>query len=407
VTEADNWKPRFFSIWVGQAFSLLGSALTQFVLLWWITDTTGSASALAIAGIAALLPMALLGPLGGTIADRWSRRGLMIAADAITAACILALVLLFAAGWVQMWHVYGLMLIRSSMQAFQQPAAAASTAMLVPGSWLQRVAGLNQTLFGLMTIAGAPLGALALSYLPFQGALMIDVVTALLGVAPLLFFRVPQIRTPPAEAKGVWAELKDGVDYVLGNRGLSILYGAFAVVAVSVMPTFTLTPLFVKEWFRGGVNQVAIMEALSGIGIILGGVAIGVWAGFRRRIVTVMVFFGVSLACVALAALTPPGLFWLGAFWWFVSGVTFSMGNAPLLAILQTIIPNQIQGRVLALMNTVFGLAGPVGLAIAGPLGEVIGTRGLFLAGGTVAGAVCLLALLSPALLRLEEQPAT
>jgi hypothetical protein len=76
IKVTDQWKPRFFSIWLGQAFSLVGSALTQFVLLWWITDTTGSAQALAIAGMMALLPQALLGPLGGTLADRWNRRRL-------------------------------------------------------------------------------------------------------------------------------------------------------------------------------------------------------------------------------------------------------------------------------------------------------------------------------------------
>jgi DHA3 family macrolide efflux protein-like MFS transporter len=218
-----------------------------------------------------------------------------------------------------------------------------------------------------------------------------------------LFFRIPQIRTPAAEVVSVWADLRAGVGYVVGHRPLLALNLVFALVALTVMPTITLTPLFVKEWFRGGVNQVAIMEALSGIGIILGGVAIATWAGFRRRIVTTMVFFGSSLACVLLAGLTPPGMFWLAAFWWFVSGVTFAMGNAPYLVILQTVVPNQMQGRVLALTNTVFGLAGPVGLVVAGPLAEAVGVRGLFMLGGALSALVCFAALFSPTLLRIEE----
>ena len=135
---APNWKPRFFAVWIGQALSLAGSALTQFVLLWWITSTTGSATALATAGIMALLPQALLGPLGGTLADRWSRQRIMIVADSITALCMLVLIALFASEQVQLWHLYTLMFIRSSMQAFQQPAAGASTSMLVPPEWLPR-----------------------------------------------------------------------------------------------------------------------------------------------------------------------------------------------------------------------------------------------------------------------------
>lgn len=101
VDAKSNWKPRFFAIWMGQAFSLIGSSLTQFVLMWWITQTTGSASALAIAGIMAMLPQALLGPIGGTIADRLPRRFIMITADGITAMCMVVMIALFATNSIQ------------------------------------------------------------------------------------------------------------------------------------------------------------------------------------------------------------------------------------------------------------------------------------------------------------------
>jgi MFS transporter, DHA3 family, macrolide efflux protein len=403
VTHADNWKPRFFSIFAGQSLSLFGTALTQFVLLWWITITTQSATALAIAGIAVLLPQALLGPIGGTIADHYSRRVIMIIADTITAFCMLILVVLFATESVQLWHVYAMMFIRSSMQAFQQPAAGASVAMLVPEDWIMRVAGMNQTIAGLMTIAGAPLGALTLTFLPFQGALLIDVVTALLGVIPLLIFKIPQIMNPPSERTSMLTELRAGVQYVVGNRGLLILYGVIGLVVLTIMPTFMLTPLLVTDWFKGGVNEVALMEGLSGVGIIAGGILISVWAGFKRRVVTLMVFFALSCFAVVTTALTPSNMILLAAFWWFISGAAFSMGNAPFIALLQTIVPNQMQGRVLSLLNTVVGLGGPVGLVIAGPLGEFIGVRGVFLVGGVLSTLVCIAALFSPSLLRIEE----
>jgi DHA3 family macrolide efflux protein-like MFS transporter len=399
----DNWQLRFFSIFVGQALSLTGSSLTQFVLLWWITDTTGSASALAVAGMMALLPQALLGPFGGALADRFSRRIIMVVADAVTAVCMLVLVALFATNRAELWHVYGLMFIRSAMQAFQQPAAAASTAMLVPAEWLPRVAGLNQTVLGIMSIASAPLGALALAFLPLQGALLIDAFTAVLGIVPLFIFRVPQNRPPAAHQLSFWQDLKDGVRYIVRDRGLVHLYALNGLVVLTVLPTFSLTPLLVKEWFRGGVNEVALMEALAGVGIIAGGVLISVWMGFKRRIITVLVSFTVSCGTVALTALAPQDGLWLAAIWWCLSGVTFSTGNAPLMAILQTTVPNELQGRILSLLNTVVGLAGPIGLAVAGPLGEALGVRGVFILGGTLSAVFCAVGLLSPALLRLEQ----
>ena len=90
--------------------------------------------ALATAGMAALLPQALLGPLGGTLADRSSRRLLMTLADTVSALCMLVLIALFASGRVELWHVYTMMFVRSSMQAFQGPAAAASTAAAASAS---------------------------------------------------------------------------------------------------------------------------------------------------------------------------------------------------------------------------------------------------------------------------------
>lgn len=400
-----RWRLRFFAIFVGQALSLIGSALTQFVLLWWITDTTGSAAALALAGAMALLPQAVLGPLGGAVADRWNRRVIMILADGITALCMVVLVGLFASGSVQLWHVYTLMFVRSCMQAFQQPAAAASTAMLTPSHWLSRVAGLNQAVLGVMTIAAAPLGALALAYLPLQSALLIDVFTALAGIAPLFVFSIPQPAAPTAHPLAVWDDLRAGVRYVAARRGLVALYAVNGLVVLTVMPTFSLTPLLVREWFGGGVNEVAFMEAWAGVGIIGGGLLMGVWAGQRRRVALALVSFAASCLTVALTALAPGDRLGLATFWWFLSGVTFSTGNAPLTAVLQTVVPNHLQGRVLSLLASVVGLAGPLGLAIAGPLGEALGVRAVFVLGGLLSTAVCLGALFLPDLLKLDDAP--
>lgn len=406
-TEWLHWKPRFFAIWTGQALSMIGSALTQFVLIWWITQTTGSASALALAGIVALLPTALFGPVGGALADRWSRRAIMIVADAITALSIVILVALFATNSVQLWQVYTLMFVRATMQAFQSPAALASTPNLAPPEWLARVAGMNQAMQGVLTIAAAPLGALALAFLPLQGALLIDVVTAVLGIVPLLVYRIPQ--PPPSAAttgNSMLADIREGARYVLHRRGLLILYGVVGLVVLTVMPTFALTPLLVTGHFRGGVNQVALMEGFAGIGIILGGVLVSLRTWGDRRIGLVMASFAVSCGTVALTALAPANWLWLAVIWWTISGFTFSTGNAPMMAIFQTIIPNELQGRAFSLLNVVFGLAGPLGLAIAGPLAEAIGVRGVFIVGGTLSALICVAGYLFSASLRNIETAA-
>ena len=406
VDPGPNWQLRFWSVFGGQAFSLIGSALTQFVLLWWITDTTGSVAALSLAGLFALLPQALLGPLGGTLADRYDRRLLMIGADLISAACMVILIALFLTENVELWHVFLMMFIRSSMQAFQQPAASASTAMLVPSSFLTRAAGLNQTLLGVMLVAAAPLGALALAFMPIGYALAIDVVTAVLGVIPLLIFRIPQVRAPKEQRTSVWREFREGFDLVWHNTGLRHLYTLEAVVSMLVMPSFTLVPLLVKEHFGGGVNEVAMMEGFAGAGMVLGGVLAAIIAP-KRKILWVLGGFASSCFTLGLVGLTPPDMLWLAVVWWTVSSVLFILGNAPMTAMLQSTIPNQLQGRVLALLTTVAAAAAPVGLALAIPIGDLIGIQALFVVMGMLGALAVVIAMFSRPLRGVDKETLT
>lgn len=402
VDPGPHWQLRYWSVFLGQASSLIGSALTQFVLLWWITDTTGSVTALSLAGLFALLPHALLGPIGGAFADRYSRRFLMIAADLVSAACMAVLIVLFVTERIELWHVYTMMFIRSAMQAFQGPAAAASTAMLVPQSFVPRAAGLNQTMQGLMLIAAAPLGALAMAAMPIGYALAIDVVTAVLGIVPLLLFRIPQMRALANERQSIWRELREGVVTVVGNPGLWRLYLLMAVVVMAIMPSFTLVPLLVKQHFGGGAPEVALMEGLAGLGMVLGGILAAV-IGAKRKVLWILWGFAISSFLLGFVGFAPGDMLWLAIAFWSLSGVIYILGNAPMTALVQTTVPNQLQGRVLSLLTTVIALAAPVGLALATPLGELIGIRWLFVLMGCVSGAVALLGFLSKPVMAIEQ----
>jgi DHA3 family macrolide efflux protein-like MFS transporter len=171
---------------------------------------------------------------------------------------------------------------------------------------------------------------------------------------------------------------------------------------LTILPAFSLTPLLVTEHFGRGVNAVALMEGLSGVGIILGGVLVSVWTPAHRRIDIVLASFALSCATVAFTALAPPAVFGLAVAWWFVSGFTFSTGNAPMMAILQTVVPNELQGRVISLLNVVIGVAGPLGLAVAGPLGEAFGVTAVFILGGLAAAFFCLAGFFSKPLREIE-----
>jgi len=142
--EDPRWLRRFAPIWIGQVFSLFGSGLVHFSLIWWLTQTTGSAVVLATASLVGFLPQVVLGPFAGALVDRWNRRRVMMLSDSGIALATLGLVILFALGLAQPWHVYLILFLRSLGGAFHWPALQASTTLLVPERHLARVAGANQ-----------------------------------------------------------------------------------------------------------------------------------------------------------------------------------------------------------------------------------------------------------------------
>jgi DHA3 family macrolide efflux protein-like MFS transporter len=250
--------------------------LVQFALIWWLTKTSGSATVLAVASLVGLVPHVVLGPLAGTLVDRWNRRLTMILADSLTALAVLALAALFALGAVQVWHLYVLMFIRSVAGAFHSNAMMASTSLMVPRQHLSRVQGLNQMLWGGMSVFSAPLGALLLEVLPLQGILAIDVITALMAIVPLFFIAVPQpekaAEGAAGEAKtGFWQDFVSGLRYVWGWPGLFLICLMAMQVNFLLNPAFSLLPIVVTRHFNGQAIQLATLESLSGIGVIAGG----------------------------------------------------------------------------------------------------------------------------------------
>ena len=201
VQEDKPWKTRFFTIWSGQALSILGSQLVQFALIWHLTVQTGSATVLATASLVGMLPNVVLGPFIGTLVDRWNRRRIMLIADSIVALATLLLVTLFALDVVEVWHIFSVLFIRSLASTFHGNAMSASTSLMVPVEHLTRIQGLNQLLNGGLYVVAAPLGALLLGMLPMQGILSIDVITALFAILPLAFIHVPQLERNSVDGK--------------------------------------------------------------------------------------------------------------------------------------------------------------------------------------------------------------
>ncbi len=401
-----SMKP-FFVLWGGQAVSLLGSQLVQFALIWWLTQTTGSATALAMATLAGMLPQVALGPFVGVLVDRWNRRLTMMAADAVVALATLALAYLFWADVIQVWHVFVILFIRALGGGFHFPAMQSSTSLMVPEAQLTRIQGLNQALNGGMNIAAAPLGALLLGVLPIQGILMIDVGTAVFAIVPLIFIFVPQpekqTAESPSERTSFWADMEAGLRYVRGWPAILILMLMSMIINLVLTPTFSLIPLLVTDHFGGSAMQLGFLEAAAGVGIVAGGLLLGAWGGFKRRILTSLAgLIGIG-AGTLLIGFAPANALFLAVVGAVVVGGTISLANGPIIAIFQACIEPEMQGRVFTLLTSLASGMAPLGLVIAGPVADALGVQAWFIVGGFVTLIMGGVGYLIPSLLQVEN----
>lgn len=342
--------------------------------------------------------------------DRWNRRIIMMIADATIAAFTLLLAYLFASDTVQIWHVYAIMAVRALGGAFHFPAMSASTPLIVPQDQLTRVNGLNQTLQGINGLIAPPIGALLISLLPTQGVLLIDVGTAILAILPLFFISIPQPKRyedlHQKKKPSLMQDVREGLAYVRSWPGLVAIIFMGVFLNFLLVPTGSLLPLLVTKHFSKGAMELGLINSVEGFGIIAGGIALSIWGGFKKKIVTSMIgIIGLGIG-VMLMGLVPASLFIVAILGSVLLGVTIPITNGPIGALLQSIIRPDMQGRVMSLLVSGATAISPLGLLIAGPLSDALGIQVWFWAGGLICVMIGIAGFFIPAIMNIENNKA-
>jgi len=410
VKDGKPWMTTFFTIWGGQALSILGSQLVQFALIWYLTVQTGSAMVLATASLVGMLPGVIFGPFVGALVDRWNRRWIMVIADSIITLATIILAALFALDAVAIWHIYVVMFIRSLAGCFHSNAMSASTSLMVPVEHLTRIQGLNQMLNGGLNVVSAPMGALLLDVLPLQGILIIDVVTAMFAILPLVFISIPQperIEHGDVNHKAkstVWLDIKAGFRYVLGWPGLLIVGLMTVGINFTIIPAFSLLPLMVKEYFGGSAIQLSWVESAMGIGMLVGGALLGLWGGFKTKILTSMFgLMGMGIGTLILA-IVPASAMPMAVGGALLVGLMSPITMGPFFAVIQSTVEPGMQARIFSLLSSVGGAMAPVGLMVAGPVADQFGIQAWFLLGGLFCVLTGAAGFFIPAVIHIEKK---
>ncbi|HWH01007.1 MAG TPA: MFS transporter [Pilimelia sp.] len=376
---------RFGVLWLGQLVSLVGSSLTSFVLGVWVYQRTGSATQFALIALAAVVPGILVAPLAGSLADRLDRRRLLILSDLGAAVPTLALAGLLWAGELAVWHIYVTAAVGALCGAVHMTAYHALVPSLVPQRHLGRANGLAQVSQAAQIAAPLAAGTL-LGTVGLRGVIVIDLVSAAVAIAVLLALRLPAAVTAAPGAgqpASLRADVGHGWRYLRarpGLFGLVLLFGAFNFL-------FALAGILVQPLILSFSSPatLGVLMFVGGSGLFVGGLAMGVWGGPRRRVRAVLIVLALDAVTLALHGLRPSP--WLIAVVAPAFLVTLPVVNATVMTVLQTKVESASLGRVIATARMVGQSAMPLAYLLAGPLADRVAEPAMR-PGGPLAGSV-------------------
>ena len=239
-----------------------------------------------------------------------------------------------------------------------------------------------------------------------QGILAIDVATALLAIAALLFVSIPQpvCQVSTETRPSVLADLREGLRFVWSWKGLVLFAAIGTLINLLGRATASLIPILVTQHLGGGVLEFGLLQSAIGLGAILGGVTLGIWGGFKRRVVTSLLALALDGIGILVVGLSPRGAFALVAGAILVIGFLETLALGINGAVGQAIIPPEMQGRVFALLMTMSQIATPLGLAIAGPVSDALGVQFWWLLTGITITTVCVAAFFVPDIMHIEDR---
>ena len=372
---------QYLFFWGGQLFSIMGSSIVSFSITWWVTVTTGSAILLSILSFMYILPMALLSPLAGVIADRHNRKIIIAIADSFQAMITLCVIILF---WFDMAYpiiVVVIMGLRGVFQAFHVPTANAILPSMVPKDKLSRMNGLNYLFTSLINIIGPIFGAGLYSIWRIELILWIDIITFFTAIIPLILIKIPVFTKPKQEKerKSFFHEFKLGLKTINMIPGLVALLLWSMVLNFLLLPTSILLPYYIRFEHGGNEFDYALINVFFSVGMIGGSLLTSVKKTWKHKLSSYFGSLIILMSFVSVYAFVPKGMFfpmWIAN---IVVGFMLPIGNTIYMTVIQLTVPQEKMGRVNSIDQSLSTIMSPIAAISAGPLADLFGIRLLFL----------------------------
>jgi MFS family permease len=377
----------FQLFFAGQLISLTGTWMQSVAQSWLVYRLTDSGLLLGLVGFAGQFPVLLLAPVGGSVADEFSRHRIVLATQAASMFLALTLAFLTLAGQVQIWHVFVLAALMGVVNAFDIPARQAFLVEMVGRSDLMNAIALNSSMFNGARIIGPAVAGILVALIGEGWCFLLNGVSYIAVLAGLLAMRLPAREVSPRKGSAL-GHIIEGIQYVARTGPIRTLLLLLGLISLMGTPFSVLMPIFADRILHGGPSGMGLLLGASGVGALAGALMLAARTNVRglgRWVAVSAVVFGASLVLFSLSRsftlsmllLIPVGFFMM-----------VEMGSTNTL--IQAMVPDHYRGRVMAIYSMMFMGMAPFGALLAGTLSRFMGAPATVAAGGLacLAGGV-------------------
>lgn len=351
-------------LWSTQSLSALGSGMTQFALVIWLYQQSGSALQTALLSVCSYAPYVMMSIFAGALSDRWDKKRTMLVCDALAAGCTLAVWLLLKKELLAPWHMYALNAISGLMNTVQQPASEVAATLLIPPKHYQRTSGLRSFSQSLNTILTPVLASALFAFAGMDAVILVDLFTFVTAFAVLaLLIRLPRQESGQEEKEALMASAKAGLGWLRRHPLILKLIVFLACINLVASAFNAVLPALIlpqhDETVLGWVNTCAGMATMAGSLMV----TLLPAPRDRVRVICATLLLSMSTENFLLAFGKAPWIWCMGS---IIGWIAIPLMNANLDVIFRTSIPADMQGRVFACRNTLQFFTIPLGYLLGG-----------------------------------------
>lgn len=379
-----NWKKDIVLFLSSQTISLFGSSLVQYAIMWYVTMNTQSGVMMTVYIICGFLPTFFLSPFAGVWADRYDRKKLIIAADSAIALATLILAIVFMLGYREMWLLFVVAAIRALGAGVQTPAVGAFLPQIVPEDKLTKANAANGSIQSIIMLVSPMISGALLTKASIVTIFFIDIVTAFIGISILVIFLRVEAHKKALENSNLsyFEDMQKGINYIRGHHYVRNFFIFCAAFFFLFTPAAFLTPLQVTRAFGNDVWRLTAIEITFSTGMILGGIIMASWGGFKNRVYSMAFSSFTSAFCIIALGIVPNFYIYL-SFMGFI-GIAMPIFNTPSTVLLQEKVEPDYLGRVFGVFGMISSSMMPLGMLVFGPIADMIRIEYLLIGTGSL-----------------------